>query len=196
MNRARLLVWMVLSGAGFFERESAGATMIKDPHPPKYGLEIEPHLSANFHAANDWGYNGIGVGARFSIPLAGPAFISKINDSVAISFGGDLFRSYANIKRGDGATVTYWSLFLPVALQWNFWLTDKWSAFAEPGVVVRWAFGGCTPADGCKNPAWLGGAPAFPGLAVGARYHFSGGTPALTFRVGFPTGLAVGVSFF
>jgi len=165
-------------------------TIIKDPHPPKYSVEIEPHLSINASTFNDWGYWGFGPGVRFGIPSAGPAFVPKINDSVAISFGAELLRSYRKYCAGPSCDdLGYWGLFIPVALQWNFWLTDKWSAFGEPGLVVRTAFDGCSKVQGC------GGPPVYFAGWVGARYHFTD-TVSLTMRVGFPTGFSIGVSFF
>ena len=56
-------------------------TIIKSPHPPKYSVEIEPHLSINASTFNDWGYWGFGPGVRFGIPIAGPAFMTCIDFS-------------------------------------------------------------------------------------------------------------------
>lgn len=170
--------------------DAGATTIIRDPHPPKYSVEIEPHLSINHSAFNDWGYWGFGPGVRFGIPIAGPAFIPKINDSVGISFGAELLRSYRRYCSGPTCDdLGYWGLFIPVALQWNFWLTDKWSVFAEPGLVVRTAFDGCSKVQGC------GGSPVFFAGWGGARFHFNDRV-ALTMRVGFPTGFSIGVSFF
>jgi hypothetical protein len=64
------------------------ASTIRDPNPPQYGIEIEPHL--NVQGLHDGGGAfGFCGGARVSIPLASPGFIRTINDSIAISFGGD-----------------------------------------------------------------------------------------------------------
>lgn len=165
-------------------------TIIKNPNPPKYSVEIEPHLSINASTFNDWGYWGYGPGVRFGIPVAGPAFVPKINDSVAISVGAELLRSYRKYCAGPTCDdLGYWALFIPVALQWNFWITDKWSAFGEPGLVVRTAFDGCSKVQGC------GGPPVYFAGWVGARYHFTDAV-SLTMRVGFPTGFSIGVSFF
>jgi hypothetical protein len=64
----------------------------------------------------------------------------------------------------------------PVAMQWNFWLADKFSVFGEPGMTVYFA----KPELGDTNVG------ATPLLQVGGRWHFSPGS-ALTLRIGYPT---------
>lgn len=179
--------------------ESRAASIIRDPNPPQYKLEIEPHLNVQYFYKDTFGGHGFGPGIRFSIPIMSPGFIKKINDSVAISFGGDFLYLRPYDKRYcdrqgcyDYAGNGFWGLYSPVALQWNFWLTDKWSVFGEPGLVIRTVFGSsCDRSWGCDTKdsfVWWS-------FYAGARYHFSD-SMALTLRAGYPTGLSVGLSIF
>ena len=131
---------------------------------PHYVFEAEPHvLVAPFSGFVP------GLGFRGTVNIVDNGFIPKINNSVGITFGADW------VDKG---------VWIPVAMQWNFWLSRNWSVFGEPGVVIRAGQG----LRG-KHDDHLG----FLGLWVGGRYHFSD-TVALTLRVGRPT-LSVGVSF-
>ena len=172
---------------------AAAASTIRSPNPPQYKVEIEPHLLLQPDSLYyNGGTFGVGVGARFSIPIMSPGFVKTINDSIAISFGPDLvhYDGYdwcqGNVCYGQ----SYWRLYFPVAMQWNFWLTDKWSVFGEPGLVVRSNLG-----DNCVAGAPCRQSLVTPAFWAGARFHFSDAV-ALTMRVGFPEALSVGVSFF
>lgn len=131
---------------------------------PNYVFEAEPHalveLSDSFLP---------GVGFRGTLVLLRNGFVPSINNSVGITFGADW------VDKG---------LWVPVAMQWNFWLSRNWSVFGEPGLAFR-------VGDGLEGPhndhlGWLG-------LWVGGRYHFTDRI-TLTLRAGRPT-LSVGVSF-
>lgn len=126
---------------------------------PNYVFEAEPH--ALIDPFNDF---APGVGFRGTVSVLQNGFVKTINNSIGVTFGLD----YAD--KG---------VWVPVAMQWNFWLSRHWSVFGEPGVVFR---------AGQHNDhlAWLG-------LWAGGRYHFTDRI-ALTMRVGSPT-LSVGVSF-
>jgi hypothetical protein len=170
-------------------------TIIKDPNPPKYSVEIEPHLNLQYLVFQQYKANGLGPGVRFGIPIMSPGFIKSINDSIAISFGADVMylrpTDRANDCGPNGCDYkSFWALYFPVTMQWNFWLTDKWSVFGEPGAVVQTAATECERIYGCKKPSWIG-----PAFYAGARYHFSD-SMALTMRVGWPNGLSVGLSIF
>jgi hypothetical protein len=178
---------------------------IKDPNPPKYAVELEPKFNLTPSGFFDYGGTGFGPGLRVSIPVMSPGFIKTINDSIAISFGLDLMRydGYRYFKGGCGKNLNcgyydaggFWAMYLPVAMQWNFWLTDRWSVFAEPGFAFRHAFfddAYCDPRlYGCgtsRNDFYF----AFYG---GARFALSDRL-ALTMRLGHPTLLSVGLSIF
>ena len=174
------------SVAVLFAPEARADSVIKQPNRhPVYRAELEPHLNIlPWHRNYGVGhYNGFGDvefggGFRASIEVADPAFIRKINNTVAITFGVD----FTNISdcRGcyHGHDFSFWS---PVALQWNFFLTDKWSVFGEAGFMLR-------------SYGFLDDVYADFTLAAGARYHFNDNV-ALTMRVGYPF-VSVGVSFF
>ena len=177
---------------------------IKDPNPPKYSVEIEPKLNfapGDFYA---YGGTGFGPGVRFSIPLMSPGFVKSINDSVAISFGVDLVHYsgyqyyYSNCGR-FGCTAPYdagdfWAAHFPVVLQWNFWLTDRWSVFAEPGISFRHAF----YSDTYCNPNFYNCGnrdDVYFAFFAGGRYALSDKV-ALTLRIGHPILFSLGLSLF
>jgi hypothetical protein len=193
----RKTTWAALAGSLAIlacAPRSSATVIIKDPNPPAYKLEIEPHLNVQYFYTDAFGGHGLGPGVRFGIPIVSPGFIKKLNNSVAISFGPDLLRFSPQTKacNRDGCFEgdAFWALYFPVTMQWNFWITDKWSVFGEPGVVARTPFGDCDRGFGCRKnqPIWFG-------FYAGARWHF-GETTALTIRLGYPQGVSVGVSFF
>src|SRR6185436_12793255 len=143
-----------------------------EPH-----LDILPwHRSYGGARYNGFGSFEVGGGFRASIELADPAFIPKLNNTVAISFGVDFTNN--NCRSGCPHSFSFWS---PVALQWNFFLTDKWSVFGEAGAVLH-SYGFFADVFGDFS------------LAAGGRFHFTDNI-ALTMRLGYPF-TSVGVSFF
>jgi hypothetical protein len=172
----------------------ADTLIIKNPGDhPRYVFEAEPHLVLGL--IDPPGYasgTGFGLGFRGSIPLVRNGFVSSINDSVAIGFGID----FAHYGRGDycvnGGPLTecgnrvrangFNEFYLPVVLQWNFFLSRNWSVFGEPGV-------------GLNYHAWNGphALDIDPVFFVGGRYHFSDKV-TLTLRIGYPA-FSVGCSF-
>jgi hypothetical protein len=199
MSKSRLVIHA--AAIGLFgvaaARPASAASIIKDPNPPQYKVEIEPHLNLQFFGF-DYDARGFGPGVRFSIPVMSPGFIKRLNNSVAISFGADLmyYSPRSRFCRGGGRDFecyeprSFWALYAPVAMQWNFWLTDKWSVFGEPGLVVRTPVSSCDAFYGCDRGSWV-----YPAFFAGGRFHFSD-RASLTMRIGFPHGLTVGVSFF
>lgn len=161
--------------------------VIKNPNDhPDYRAELEPHGTfifwhgrylSNSRSYRTFGDPEFGAGFRASIELADPAFIPKINNTVAITFGID-FTNYncRGCRYRDDFLV--WN---PVGLQWNFFITDKFSTFADIGFMLR-SYGFYNNID--------------PDLfvMVGGRWHFSDKV-AFTFRLGVPF-VNVGVSFF
>lgn len=196
MTRAK----MSLFGGALLAIMAAGApaaaaeSIIKNPgdHPP-YRFELEPH--ALFGWSNRFfGGNGLGVGARGSVVIVDNGFVPSINNSVAISFGLDFLHYdycyYGNVNCGGSA------ILLPVAMQWNFWLTPQWSVFGEPGLILYHGLydDPCdnipNNAPGCRTPTRTSVDVAFWG---GGRFHFNDKI-ALTMRIGYPT-FSVGASF-
>jgi hypothetical protein len=166
---------------------------------PSYGLELEPHLVLG--PANPPGPGvgeGAGVGFRGSIVVAHDGFIDNVNDAVAVGFGLDIlhypgdgasaFGTCVRRTPGPAGTVICTEvdtpggprnyLFIPVVMQWSFWLTPQWSVFGEPGLDVFFTghTGGVTPS-----------------LAVGGRLQLSDAF-TVVLRIGWPT-TTVGVSF-
>lgn len=182
---------------------SAQSIIKQDSRHPSYKLELEPHLALGWvRPPGDAGGLGLGGGLRFAIPVADRGFVDGVNDSVAVSFGFDLLkhggggvmsgRCAEYVGTGDdricvrvesaGGSSLY--VELPVAMQWNFFLTDDWSVFAEPGLGVYFQI-----RDVDSSVA----AGVFPVFELGGRYHFSKKT-TLTMRVGYPH-VTVGLSF-
>ena len=135
---------------------------------PAYRFEIEPHGLLGFGGPFRYGHAELGAGLRGTVVLVDNGFIRTINNSVGVTFGADVFFS--------GATV-----FLPVAMQWNFWLTNHFSVFAEPGLGLT--------LNQYADRDYL-----HPILSLGGRYHLSDHV-ALTVRAGYPA-LSIGASFF
>lgn len=167
---------------------------------PRYHLELEPHLAVGPAAGPgpDAG-SGVGVGVRASVQVSPDGFIDGVNDSIAIGFGFDalhyggagneLFGECVRREAGPagtsvctevvtpGAPGTY--LSIPVVMQWNFWLTDQWSAFFEPGLDLYFGH------------RVSGVAPT---VAFGGRIRLND-VVALTLRIGAPVS-SFGASFF
>ena len=138
---------------------------------------------------------------RGSFVLIPDGFIPGVNDSVALGVGLDYAHydgalglqgvrdqclhfepgpngtSVCTQVTSNGGSYNY--LFVPVVMQWNFWLTRRFSAFGEPGVDL-----------------YLLGNHGFgigPALYLGGRFQIAD-RMTLTLRIGYPT-LALGVSF-
>jgi hypothetical protein len=139
------------------------STIKSDTDHPDYVFEAEPHLVlAPFHGG------GVGVGFEGTFNVADQGFIRRVNDSVGVGFG-------VNFATNE-------HLLLSAAMQWNFWLSENWSVFGEPGLGIRSGKKG----EFKKLDLW-------PHLGAGGRYHFARNV-TLTMRVGFPV-FGVGVSF-
>jgi hypothetical protein len=146
----------------------ADELIIKNPGDhPSYRFEAEPHGLIGFGGLfRDRGE--LGAGFRGTFVIVDNGFVKTINNSVGITFGGDFFFGHN-------------TLFLPVAMQWNFWLSTHWSVFGEPGL------GFAVNRDGDRDLV-------HPVLMVGGRYHFNEKV-SLTLRLGYPS-FSIGASFF
>jgi hypothetical protein len=135
-----------------------------------YVFEAEPHLAVGFDLPGKGNDKidgaAFGPGFRGTIELVDNGFVKTINNTVGLGFGIDW------LSPGDKGV--FW---VPVVMQWNFWLSDKWSVFGEPGGGLY--FG---KASGIR-----------PAFYAGGRFHFSDRV-ALTLRAGYPN-FTVGVSF-
>ena len=146
----------------------ADQSRIKQPGVhPDYHFEAEPHFMFGLDPPGGKAGRGFGPGFRGTIELVDNGFITSINNTIGIGFGFDW------IAFSHKAT----SVWVPIVMQWNFWLSDNWSVFGEPG------FG-----------FYLGNATGVRGVgAVGVRLHFND-TIALTLRAGYPA-FSAGLSF-
>ena len=153
----------VVSSLGLMTHTAhAEQNIIKDPdRHPQYVFEAEPH----FLLAPLGGQPLPGAGFRGTFVLVPNGFIRSINDSVGLGFGVDWTRD---------------NTWLPIVMQWNFWLSEHWSVFGEPGGSFHFQD------NGRRDRADFT-------LYGGARLRFSD-RATLTFRVGHPA-LSVGFSF-
>ncbi len=167
---------------------------VKNPGDhPAYPVEIEPHLAVGLASR----FDGVGVGGRFSIPVLRNGFIPSINNNVAVGFGVDWAHrdgcfGYADCRSADA----FW---FPGVMQWNFFLSEHWSTFVEPGLAVGYTTYSdvCAMRDVVGNIVYTGcgtsSAYLDPAFFVGGRYRATDRF-ALTMRVGYPY-LAIGGSF-
>jgi hypothetical protein len=163
--RRWVVVLVAMMGIAAPRMARAEESIIKRPGDhPHYVFEAEPHGVVGFGGPFDHKGGHVGVGFRGTFVLVQNGFVKTINNSVGITFGADMFFDEQR-------------LFLPVAMQWNFWLSTHWSVFGEPG--IGFAFH--------KDMV-------HPILMAGGRYNFSDKI-ALTMRVGYPA-ISVGASFF
>ena len=179
---------------------SAQSTIERPGERTRYAIELEPHLAAGVTDPPGAGTgSGLGAGLRASFEIARVGFVGSINDSIAIGVGADLLhysgddapragscRRFVPGPAGTSVCVEVSQtggrsnyVFVPVDLQWNFWLSRRWSVFVEPGLSVYWLDYGT-----------LGVGPAF---FFGGRAHLSDKV-TMTLRLGYPT-LTLGVSF-
>jgi hypothetical protein len=159
-----------------FSQDASAQNLIERPGAhTRYVVELEPHLMTE---SRIWGAFGAGGRATFEVLHQG--FIPTINNSVGVGVGldfGYVDGCYVG-KRGQCYRNDF-DFVLPVVMQWNFWFSPHWSAFAEPGLAIgNRAFGNMVE----------------PVLAIGGRYQI---LPyfALTLRLGYPI-TSFGVSFF
>jgi hypothetical protein len=208
---ARLGGWMGLGTVSLllWSLEARAEGIIDQPgNHPSYSVELDPHLVIQHSATPVWYDEGVGLGLRATIPfLDGP--IKTINNSMGISFGLDWAHfgdnncyNYYYWEYRNNPPDIYWdhgcrgdSFIVPVALQWNFWLTDIISVFGEPGLAVqynRWD-GLCYYANNWRDchdddfdflpvTFWAGG-----------RFLF-GDTVGMTVRLGYPS-VTIGATF-
>lgn len=142
---------------------AADQMVIKRPGlHPNYNIELEPHLLLfPFHDGD------VGAGVRASFEIVDNGFITSINNTVAVGTGLDWGVDNA---------------WVPIVLQWNFWLSRNWSVFGEPGIAVRLRDAGRRKTSFDPIVMYAGG-----------RFHFTDNI-TLTMRLGRPT-MSVGVSF-
>ncbi|MCL2448345.1 MAG: hypothetical protein FWD17_05310 [Polyangiaceae bacterium] len=189
-------------GAATVAPRSARAddTIRRRGNHPHYHVEVEPHGSISWGGVDGFYGGAIGLsvppGIRIGIPIVENGFVPTINNSVAISFGFDALY-YPDCWFAAGSC-SAWYIELPVTMQWNFYVSQHWSVFGEPGFFIYHGFfNDCTFANNapCRfGPTGFQETGFYPAFFAGARYHFNDQV-ALTMRVGYPM-LTIGVSFF
>ena len=187
---------LVALGLSLSAAPAAAQSVIKRPGAhPDYVFEAEPHLALSFYRRHDV-EEGFGPGFRGTIEIVDNGFISTINNTVGIGFGLDwLFHGEHCHGRRGGPNVgcdghDHDRIIFPVVMQWNFWLSEEWSVFGEPGVALE--FTEDHDDDDFDDDRDLVLDPFV--FFAGGRYHFTDAI-SLTMRVGWPY-FSVGVSFF
>ena len=183
-----LLALVALPGA------ASAQSVIKQPgNHPDYSFELEPHFV--FQWIGGYGNDAFGPGVRFSIPFTRNGPIPSINNNMGITFGLDITFGdgycYGYNPRwgacGDRSSLT--EFWLPVAMQWNFFLTKVISVFGEPGIAIvhhRWSYDYCVVTGnvpGCY--AKSSGTTVDGVFEAGGRFMFSDRVGAIV-RVGYP----------
>jgi hypothetical protein len=157
------LCMLPLSTVGLSNQALADEVVIDQPgQHTEYVLELEPHvLLEPFYGPLP------GAGFRGTIELIDNGFVPSINNTVGLGFGAD---------------VTQNSLWIPIVLQWNFFLSNRWSVFGEPGAAI-------IIYDNERDPTVID----YFSFYAGGRWHFSE-RATLTMRVGRPA-FSLGISF-
>jgi hypothetical protein len=175
---------------------SIARSIVKEPgRHPAYSVELEPHAVLDWAGAPSPHDEGFGAGFRASIPLFSNGPITALNNNMAISFGLD----WAHGSHPCGPRRPGWydewredcshdSFWIPVALQWNFFLTEVISVFGEPGLAIAhhtWRHG---------QPCWAPGYCDADGDATRLKPVLWGGARFLvtdsfgfTVRLGYPS---------
>lgn len=165
-----------------FTSEAEATNVIKRPGAhPQYSFELEPHGIWSWA----WPGDGPGIGVRANIPLFHNGPIDTINNNMAIGFGMDVawWTHGSRTRRLGDRCWDDWgddrcsgtTVWVPVVLQWNFYLTEMISVFGEPGAAMRfvsWEY------DSDFHPF-------IPVFAGGGRFQF-GERVGLTVRLGYP----------
>jgi hypothetical protein len=156
---------------------------------PRYGFEAEPHFGFRDPSRHNASF---GPGFRGTVVIVDRGFIPKVNDSVGIGFGMDwlvLGSEHCHGGGNDRCHTPGQQIVFPVVMQWNFWLHEKWSVFAEPGVAfsLRDNDDDFDRNDLTFHWDW------FTAYA-GGRFHI-GDSMALTMRIGAPFTASFGLSF-
>jgi len=174
---AASIAWWLAPG------EAHAQSIIKSPNDhPDYAVELEPHLNLGLWGPGVFHGRGrgrgrdfdpaFGAGFRATPIIVDPGFIPKLNNTVGITFGIDVASCGARCTNDV-------QMAIPVGMQWNFYVAEKWSVFGEVGGLLRTDF----------DDAWPD-----PLLQAGGRYHFAEDM-ALTMRAGYPW-FSVGLSIF
>jgi hypothetical protein len=159
----------------------------------RYRFEAEPHLLLGLvNPPGPANGTGFGVGFRGTVVVLDNGFVPTINNSIGVGFGFDWVhygggRQTCGVDPGPSGVPVCTSesvseFWIPVVMQWNFFLSRQWSVFGEPGIAFRY-----------QSVPGFNNLNLDPQIYVGGRWHFSD-QMTLTMRLGYPT-FSVGVSF-
>ncbi len=197
VSRLSTLVALLVGVGAFSIASSAHADTLIIRHPgdhSRYSFEAEPHLLLGLiRPPGEARGTGIGLGFRGTLVLLDNGFVPSINNSIGIGFGLDWVhysrgRSRCVVDPGPSMAIdcddseSVANLWIPVVMQWNFFLSRQWSVFGEPGLAIHYE---SVPGDHFVT--------VDPQFFAGGRWHFSD-RMTLTMRLGYPT-FSVGVSF-
>ena len=174
MGSTALATGLLLAAVAAAPLAEARWTIREIGNHPDYNLELEFHFALSLvEGPYPSSGTGFGPGARITVPVLQDGFVRTINNSVAISFGVDWihFSSFDRTNVDD--------FYLPLVMQWNFWVADSWSVFGEPGLALVLRTNRSTTAA--------------PVLNAGARWLLTDDF-AVVLRGGFPV-VTVGLSF-
>ncbi len=192
---------LLISGTAVAQIKQPGAHI-------RYSAELEPQVLVQWDGPG-WFDEGPGIGFRASIPMFHNGPIPRINNNMAIGFGfhwaffedpcaGYWYNGVRYIGAGDCSAQDFW---VPVVLQWNFYLTPSIAVFGEPGIAFRHTR---VSVDNCSvnnepffdgydcdysDTDWLNGV-----FYAGGKFFVSDGF-SVTVRLGYPA-VSVGASFY
>ncbi|MBZ4414956.1 porin family protein [Myxococcus sp. RHSTA-1-4] len=130
---------LLVSGNAHAQEDSGssrGTSALRQPGGLFDTSSTERGPTLSFFGILPWWYGfGAGAGARYTLPIVKDGFISNLNDSVELEFGGDFwFANYGAL----GADYGYTGLAIPAEGRWTFHITPKFSAYGK--VALGYAF--------------------------------------------------------
>jgi hypothetical protein len=144
-----------------------------------------------------WGilpWSGIGIGARFMLPLPIKPVLTNTNlrDSFALEFGADYLHWSLGIGLPGYSDFSVNEIIPVVGVMWNIWINDQLAFY--PKLELGWGFGWVTYPNGyTASTAYSGHRDFYFDGAAGALYKLRNG---LTLRgeLGY-AGLKLGVGW-
>ena len=137
MRRVLLAACVLTASSLALDASSAEAQnnlIIEQPHSGSRPVTLDIHVGPSWYGV------GLATGVRLGIPLVKNGFISTLNNAVYLTVGADFY--YIRYNRGPDRR--YGPGFgFPVGLHWEFYFTEKLSAFAEIGANIfigPWTF--------------------------------------------------------
>jgi len=137
------------------------------------------HESVRFdlHAGFTY-YLAAGLGLRLDLPVVPEGLIVGTDEDVRIGLGVEAFWFF-----DEPGGIAIWPL---LAFQWNFYLNERWSIFPELGGILMFMD------KDERGKFWKTFIAPLAGFGV--RYHFNEHN-ALLFRLNWPAGLQIGLTF-